>query len=221
MFFSPIMPVKARRAELCVVCSFWATDPMCSHSPWRPHRGAEERGRKKGERKLCWEPPALPLTQDCCRVNSPCRDKLCKDHCPGTIAGPTSHMPSPRKPQQFLGLVSLQQWDRTGKRARSWAGSLPLHRGVVQLQPSQFQPAICANTSPVPSTFILLRKRLIGIQAQPLLNNPSYDLCDAFVFRHCCQQYPSSGEAADACRFPKVVIVAALPLLKGNKQKLW
>lgn len=116
------MPVKARRAELCVVCSFWATDPMCSHGLWRPHRGAEERGRKKSERKPYWEPPALPLTQDCCRMNSPCRDKLCKDHCPGTIAGPTSHMPSPRKPQQisWLGVPAVVRQDGQMGQELGW-----------------------------------------------------------------------------------------------------
>lgn len=53
------------------------------------------------------------------------------------------------------------------------------------------------------------------IQAQSLLNNPtSYDLCDAFVFRYCCQQYPFSVKAADDCRFPKVTVMDTLPLLK-------
>lgn len=90
-------------------------------------------------------------------------------------------------------------------------------RELCNCSPGNFSSVILANTSPVPITSILLRKHLIGIQARPLLSNPSYDLCDAFVFRQCCQQYPSAGETADACRFPKVVITAALPLLKGNR----
>lgn len=145
------------------------------------------------------------------------------DHNPGLFPEGTCHHPvshgGGRKGFHGLspwGLVSLR--GRRTEANRPGAGLGTSSPGWA-LHPSQCQPVIHTNTEPVPSTFILLGKHLIGIQSWSLLNSPtSYDLCDVFVFRHCCQQYPFSGKAADACRFPKVSLMDTLPLLKDNKQ---
>lgn len=179
-----------------------------------------DQGRKVGKPVQELAPPALTQGPTC-EGQSPKvtrADHSLKLFPAGTCHHPVSHG---RGGKGFhglspWGLVSL----RRGRAEVNWPGAgLETSTQGWELHPSQCQPVILTNTEPVPSTFILLGKRLIGIQSRSLLNSPtSCDLCDVFVFRHCCQQYPLSGKAADSCRFPKVSLMDTLPLLKENKQ---
>lgn len=218
------MPGKARKAELRVSAPGGSTPcaltASTSHGdPARqPRTEAFEIRGARGE-KPCQQlaPPALTQGPTC-KGKSPKVTRA--DHSPEGFQAGTCH-------QQAIGgkgFHGLGVWCHcSGGRAeanRPGAG-LGISTPGWEFHPGQCQPVILTNTQPVPSTFILLRKHLIGIQARSLLNNPtSYDLCDVFVFRHCCQQYPFSGKAADACRFPKVSLMDTPPLLKDNKQKL-
>lgn len=181
-----------------------------------------DQGRKGGKPVQELAPPALTQGPTC-KGQSPKVTRA--DQSAESFPADTCHHPvSPsRGGKGFHGLSPWGLVSLRGGRAeanRPGAGLATSTPGW-ELYPSQRQPGILASTEPVPSTFILLGKHLIGTQSRPLLNSPtSCDLCDVFVFRHCCQQYPLSGKAADACRFPKVSLMDTLPLLKDNKQKL-
>lgn len=166
------------------------------------------------------------------RAGTPCtaRGPTCRGQSPTVTRAdqsrviPSRHRPSPSKYSRggkaFHGLSPWGLVSLRGGRAEANKPEAGLGTSTPgwELHPSQCQPVILTNTEPVPSTFILLRKHLIGIQSQSLLSSPtSCDLCDVFVFRHCCQQYPFSGKAADACRFPKVSLMDTLSLLKDNR----
>lgn len=181
-----------------------------------------DQGRKGGKPVQELAPPALTQGPTCKGQ----RPKVTRaDHSPELFPADTCHHPGnlSRGRNGFhgwslWGLVPL----RGGRAEANRPGAgLAASTPGWELHPSQCQPGILTSTEPVPSTFILLGKDLIDTQSQPLLNNPtSSDLCDVFAFRHCCQQYPVSGKAADTCRFPKVSLMDTLPLLKDNKQKL-
>lgn len=181
------MPGKARIAELHVSAPEGSTVSPCvltaspSHGdPARdPGRGAS--GEKGGKACPCTDPGShLQGTEPQGHQSWPQPRVI-----PSTLA------PSPSKSQQRrervpwtepVGFGATERWE---SRGAGLATSTP----GWELHPSQCQPGILTSTEPVPSTFILLGKHLIGIQSQPLLNSPtSYDLCDVFVFRLCCQQ---------------------------------